>query len=107
MSKNIVLCCDGTGNEIEANLSNVLKLYRIVRKTDEQVVYYDPGIGTISSSDPWSRLKSNTLGVLGLLTGYGLDENVLDAYQFPSTATLKATGSTCSGSAEARTRFGF
>src|SRR4051794_6473225 len=82
MSKNIVLCCDGTGNEIEANLSKVLKLYRIVRKTDEQVVYYDPGIGTISSSDPWSRLKSNALGVLGLLTGYGLDENVLDAYQF-------------------------
>src|ERR1044071_6660552 len=82
MPKNIVLCCDGTGNEIEANLSNVLKLYRIVRKTDEQVVYYDPGIGTISSSDPWSRLKSNALGVLGLLTGYGLDENLLDAYQF-------------------------
>ena len=66
MSKNIVLCCDGTGNEIEANLSKVLKLYRIVRKTDEQVVYYDPGIGTISSSDPWSRLKSNALGVIRL-----------------------------------------
>jgi len=82
MTKNIVLCFDGTGNEIEANLSNVLKLYRIVRKTDEQVVFYHPGVGTISSSDPWSRLKSNALGVLGLLTGYGLDENVLDAYQF-------------------------
>src|ERR1044071_2653841 len=82
MAKKIVLCCDGTGNEIEANLSNVLKLYRMVRKTEEQVVYYDPGIGTISSSDPWSRLKSNALGVLGLLTGYGLDENLLDAYQF-------------------------
>lgn len=82
MPKNIVLCCDGTGNEIEANLSNVLKLFRIARKDAEQVVYYHPGIGTISSSDAWSRLKSNALGVWGLLTGYGLDENILDAYRF-------------------------
>jgi uncharacterized protein (DUF2235 family) len=81
MAKNIVICCDGTGNEIEANLSNVLKLFRIVRKNTDQIVYYDPGIGTISSSDPWSRLKSNFLGVLGLATGYGLDENLLDAYR--------------------------
>ena len=29
MAKNIVICCDGTGNEINANLSNVLKLFRV------------------------------------------------------------------------------
>jgi uncharacterized protein (DUF2235 family) len=82
MPKNIVLCCDGTGNEVEANLSNVLKLFRILRKNQDQIVFYDPGVGTISSSDPWSRLKSEALGVWGLLTGYGLDQNVLDAYRF-------------------------
>ncbi len=82
MPKNIVICCDGTGNEIEANLSNVLKLFRILRKSDDQVVYYNPGVGTISSSDPWSRLKSEALGILGLMTGYGLDANILDAYRF-------------------------
>ena len=80
--KNIVICCDGTGNEIEANLSNVLKLFRVARKSDDQVVYYDPGIGTISSSDAWSRLKARARGFFGLVTGYGLDENVLDAYRF-------------------------
>jgi uncharacterized protein (DUF2235 family) len=82
MAKNIVICCDGTGNEIEANLSNVLKLYRIVHRAEDHIVYYNPGVGTISSSDPWSRLKSDALGLLGLMTGYGLDENVLDAYRF-------------------------
>ena len=46
MAKNIVVCCDGTGNEIERNLSNVLKLFRILRKNPEQRVYYNPGIGT-------------------------------------------------------------
>jgi len=25
---NLVICCDGTGNEISENISNVLKLYR-------------------------------------------------------------------------------
>jgi uncharacterized protein (DUF2235 family) len=31
--KNIVICCDGTGNEISENVSSVLKLYRCLRKT--------------------------------------------------------------------------
>jgi uncharacterized protein (DUF2235 family) len=82
MPKNIVICCDGTGNQINADLSNVLKLFRVVRKNDEQTVFYDPGVGTIGSSEPWARFKANARGVWGLLTGYGLDANVLDAYRF-------------------------
>ena len=30
---NLVICCDGTGNEISQNISDVLKLYRYLRKT--------------------------------------------------------------------------
>jgi uncharacterized protein (DUF2235 family) len=82
MAKNIVICCDGTGNEVDANLSNVLKLYRLVKKNNQQIVFYDPGVGTISSSDPWSRFKANALGVWGLMTGWGLDANILEAYRF-------------------------
>jgi uncharacterized protein (DUF2235 family) len=82
MPKNIIVCCDGTGNEVEANLSNVLKLYRIVRRNEDQVVFYHPGVGTISDSEAWSRLKSDAFGVWGLLTGYGLDEDILCAYRF-------------------------
>jgi uncharacterized protein (DUF2235 family) len=52
MAKNIVICCDGTGNEIEANLSNVLKLFRILRKNEEQIVFYDPGLGTSARAIP-------------------------------------------------------
>ena len=47
--KNIVICCDGTGNEISENISNVLKLYRTLRKTEKtmprQMAFYDPGVG--------------------------------------------------------------
>jgi uncharacterized protein (DUF2235 family) len=82
MEKNIVICCDGTGNEINANLTNVLKLFRIVERNESQRVYYDPGIGTLGESDPWSRLRRNAKGVFGLATGYGLDGNILGAYEF-------------------------
>jgi uncharacterized protein (DUF2235 family) len=84
--KNIVICCDGTGNEISENISNVLKLYRCVRKTDKtsphQAVFYDPGVGTLAQPDSWHRFKANLGLVFGLLTGYGLDDNVLSAYCF-------------------------
>lgn len=84
--RNLVVCCDGTGNEIGENISNVLKLYRVLRKTEKtvprQIVFYDPGVGTLARPNPWTRFKQNTVTVLGLATGYGLDDNVLKAYHF-------------------------
>ena len=82
MSKSIVICCDGTGNEIKEHQSNVLKFFRILAKDEKQVVYYDPGVGTISDSGAWSVFKTKAKGVFGLLTGYGLDHNILEAYRF-------------------------
>ncbi|HVR59514.1 MAG TPA: DUF2235 domain-containing protein [Pseudolabrys sp.] len=84
--RNIVICCDGTGNEISENISNVLKLYRCLRKTEKtqprQLVFYDPGVGTLERPDPWHKLKQDFNAILGLATGYGLDDNVLAAYAF-------------------------
>jgi uncharacterized protein (DUF2235 family) len=82
MSKNIVVCCDGTGNQVEGNLSNVLKLFRVLEKNDEQRVYYNPGVGTIATDDRWTKLKQDFRSVLGLATGYGLDAEILGAYRF-------------------------
>ncbi|SFO55859.1 Uncharacterized alpha/beta hydrolase domain [Bradyrhizobium sp. Ghvi] len=48
--KNLVICCDGTGYEISENISNVLKLYRCLRKTEKtqlrQMVPSDPRVGS-------------------------------------------------------------
>lgn len=82
MPKNIVICCDGTGNEIKEHISNVLKLFRIARKNNNQCVFYDPGVGTLSQSDKWSEIRYKFKGVLGLATGYGLDDNILKTYAF-------------------------
>jgi uncharacterized protein (DUF2235 family) len=84
--KNVVVCCDGTGNEVSENISNVLKLYRVLRKTGKtvprQVVFYDPGVGTLARPDPWTKFRQDVLTTFGLMTGYGLDDNVLAAYTF-------------------------
>ncbi len=84
--KNLIVCCDGTGNEIGENISNVLKCYRIVIKTGKtdppQVVFYDPGVGTLARPDPWTKFRQDAIAVLGLATGYGLDDNILASYEF-------------------------
>jgi uncharacterized protein (DUF2235 family) len=82
MSKNIVVCYDGTGNDVEGNLSNVLKLFRIARKNAGQRVYYSPGIGTMGSADNWTRMKQDAKSVFELATGYGLDNEILGGYRF-------------------------
>ncbi len=80
--KNIVICCDGTGNEINTTISNVLKLYRILGKNAGQRVYYNPGVGTIGQQNAWQRWQQKARGVFGLATGLGLDDDVLSAYRF-------------------------
>lgn len=80
--KNIVICLDGTGNQIEENLSNVLKLYRTVEKSEGQIVFYDQGVGTLGQQYMWGWLKQKLKNGLGLAFGLGLDRNVIQAYEF-------------------------
>lgn len=87
--RNLVVCFDGTGNEIGRNLSNVLKLFRILVKDEDQLVYYDPGVGTIGQPSMWGRFKQKTRAFFGLMVGLGLDENVLDAYSWLCKAYRK------------------
>src|SRR5215203_4797363 len=53
-----------------------------LKTTPRQIVFYDPGVGTLARPDPWTKLKQETVTVLGLATGYGLDENILKGYNF-------------------------
>lgn len=82
MSKNIVILLDGTSNEISANRSNVLRLYGTLEKSERQLVYYDPGVGTFGAENAWLRFYRKAKEVWGMATGWGLDQNVKEAYQF-------------------------
>ena len=75
MSKNIVLCLDGTWNDLDdpLKLSNVGLLFNMsLSENSSQVTYYDKGVGTSG----WYDKK------LGGVHGVGLSENVREAYTF-------------------------
>jgi uncharacterized protein (DUF2235 family) len=89
--RNLVILCDGTGNELgraltseqrDIRITNVLKLFRITEKRKNQLVWYSPGVGTIGRNDWLHRVRQKFVEFVGLATGYGLDANVLGAYRF-------------------------
>ena len=59
MSKNILICLDGTKNEVKAKaVTNVFKVaeFADLTKPDEQVLYYGPGVGTMAPPSAWTGL---------------------------------------------------
>ena len=82
MAKNIVICCDGTGNEYGDHNSNVVKLYSALIINDQQRGYYHPGVGTMGAPSARSRISSAWSTVMGLAFGVGVLTNVGDAYRY-------------------------
>lgn len=82
MARNIVILCDGTSNGIKAERTNVLRLYGSLERSGNQIVFYDPGVGTMGLSGPFTRLRSRVRIAAGLALGTGIHENVLEAYRF-------------------------
>lgn len=84
MYKNIVICLDGTGNEIETGETNILRLFRLLKNAPDQEttqrVYYHPGVGTLGNSGFKSVKKLQE--IMGLAFGKGLEAEVLGAYAF-------------------------
>ncbi|MGE0723662.1 MAG: DUF2235 domain-containing protein [Alphaproteobacteria bacterium] len=83
MPKNIVVCCDGTANEFEANRTNVAKLcFALVKDRERQHVYYRPGIGTMAPPGFVTRPGEWFARAAGAAFGYGLMGDVRDGYVF-------------------------
>ena len=80
MPKNIIVCCDGTGNEYGQYNTNVVKLYEAIVRNAEQIAFYDPGVGTFSIL---GRELGRRVGILlGKGFGAGVQRNIEDAYQY-------------------------
>src|ERR1700722_574199 len=82
MAKNIVICCDGTGNEFGESKSNVVKLYKMLVHDPSQMAYYHPGVGTMGARNALSGFSRWWTKVIGLAFGYGISDNIADAYLF-------------------------
>jgi uncharacterized protein (DUF2235 family) len=72
MKKRLLVFCDGTWNSADRPaVTNVCKLKEAVAESDEQLVKYEPGVGT--------KLGER---ISGGAFGYGLSRNVRDCYQW-------------------------
>jgi uncharacterized protein (DUF2235 family) len=65
MPKNIILCTDGTWDNKSANPdapedTNVVKMWRMLLKTSEQVTFYDDGVGV--DGTPLEKLTGGAFG---------------------------------------------
>jgi len=92
MPKNVVIFSDGTGLRggilVDERRSNIYKLYRASRcgpdcsvNPDEQVGFYDPGIGTLPPGSGFiENLSRRIYNLVSQALGLGLTRNIIDCY---------------------------
>jgi uncharacterized protein (DUF2235 family) len=85
MTKNIIICGDGTSKTYRGSLTNVARMFAALEREDPQnqvtqVATYYPGVGTLPDrrgSDKIMRLASQAFG-------YGVQRTVMEMYSFLS-----------------------
>jgi uncharacterized protein (DUF2235 family) len=85
--RNIIICCDGTSNEPAsadetAGATNVVRIFRCLEKDEQQIVFYEPGVGTSGILDLWHKRSDALKALAAQATGYGLDAHITSAYRF-------------------------
>ncbi|KAF8555257.1 hypothetical protein OG21DRAFT_1603016 [Imleria badia] len=82
--RTIVLCFDGTNGQYDSQNTNVVKLFGLLRKdcSEQQVAYYQAGIGTYFAPGVVSPLWSRLASLLDEACAWYLDVHVMDGYKF-------------------------
>ncbi|KAF8330662.1 hypothetical protein F5887DRAFT_78389 [Amanita rubescens] len=84
--KMLIVCFDGTGNDFNADNSNIVQLVSMLKRDDKtkQMVYYQAGIGTyVSPSAPvFSHIASKTYKILDEMLALSLDTHIMGGYEF-------------------------
>ena len=83
MSRNFVICCDGTNNQFGPQNTNVVRLVQALdRDPAKQRLYYDPGVGALPEPRALTRLRKWLAKIYGLAFGAGLTWKVEEAYSY-------------------------
>ncbi|KAJ8522566.1 hypothetical protein ONZ45_g886 [Pleurotus djamor] len=82
--RTLVLCFDGTGDQFDADNSNIVGLFSLLKKDDKskQMVYYQSGIGTYLSPQVATPVMSKVQKTLDTMVAWNLDAHVMDGYEF-------------------------
>jgi hypothetical protein len=83
MSRNLVICFDGTGNEFSSGETNVLRLFELLlHDPSQQLTYYDPGVGTLPAPGLFTKVGQWISMKWELATGADLIPKVEAAYKY-------------------------
>src|SRR5437868_2532616 len=83
MSRNFVLCFDGTNNQFGPQNTSVVRLVQVLdRDPTKQRLFYDPGVGTLPEPVSWGRLKKVWFELWDLAFAIGLPDRVGNAYRY-------------------------
>ncbi len=82
MAKNLVICCDGTSNDVSSDSTNVLRLYRCLERSDQQLAYYDAGVGTVADPTKLTWFGKQFSRKLDMGIGLSVRENACRCYRF-------------------------
>ncbi|KIY61728.1 hypothetical protein CYLTODRAFT_405329 [Cylindrobasidium torrendii FP15055 ss-10] len=82
--RTLVLCFDGTGDQFDADNSNIVEFFSMLKKDDrrEQMCYYQSGIGTYISPKAASPTSATLAKSLDMMMAWHLDAHVMDGYEF-------------------------
>lgn len=83
-NRTLVLCFDGTGDQFDADNSNIVEFFTMLKKDnyDEQMVYYQAGIGTYTSPQVATPFAAKVSKTLDEMIAWNLDAHVMDGYEF-------------------------
>jgi len=83
MPRNLVICFDGTNNEFGLENTNVVRLIQVLdRHQTNQLVHYDPGIGTLPEPGLFTRLGKKVSEWVDLAFATSLSRRVEGGYQY-------------------------
>ncbi|KAF6754847.1 hypothetical protein DFP72DRAFT_1169843 [Ephemerocybe angulata] len=83
-NRTLVLCFDGTGDQFDADNSNIVQLVSLLKKDDrsKQMVYYQTGIGTYTSPKIATPLSAQIHKTLDTMFATSLHAHVMGGYEF-------------------------
>ncbi|KAL0959660.1 hypothetical protein HGRIS_011362 [Hohenbuehelia grisea] len=82
--RTLVMCFDGTGDQFDADNSNIVQFFKLLKKDDrdQQMVYYQAGIGTYTSPSIATPMAAKLSKTLDEMVAWNLDAHVMDGYEF-------------------------
>ncbi|EKM76650.1 hypothetical protein AGABI1DRAFT_115735 [Agaricus bisporus var. burnettii JB137-S8] len=83
-NRTLVLCFDGTGDQFDNDNSNIVELFSILKKDDpdNQMVYYQAGIGTYTVPQIATPLMAKISKTLDEMIAWNLDAHIMGGYEF-------------------------